>query len=337
MNDVLPKESKPTYPQDWTAYNEAQTKEKLLFMYLLRELVDFVVDDSLKRLGRPSVNVQEMLFCLGLATYCSKSSRRLISDVAIADEMHYISKKYHFNTILKYFNQSSLTPILKDLITLSSLPLKPFEERFAVDSSGFSTTMYSSWFEHKWISQDKRKIWRKAHVMSGVKTNIISSVEVTPSKVADSSMFGNLVNDTAKYFTMKEVTADKAYSSRNNLKVVYNNHGTPFIPFKKNVTNHSRGAYIWLEMHRLFVNHYEEFMQHYHVRSNAETVFAMLKRKFSPKLRCKSEVGQDNEILLMCLCHNICVLIQEYFELGVKIDFNLCAKAIPAHKLKYFN
>ena len=64
----------------------------------------------------------------------------------------------------------------------------------------------------------------------------------------------------------------------------------------------------------------------YHKRSNAETVFNMMKRKFSTHLYSKSEVGQTNEILCKALAHNICVLIQEYNEIDIKIDFNKCAK-----------
>ena len=70
--------------------------------------------------------------------------------------------------------------------------------------------------------------------------------------------------------------------------------------------------------------HEEKFMEFYHKRSNAETVFSMIKRKFSSHLRTKSEIGQTNEILCMALCHNICVLVHEMFELGLEINF--CAE-----------
>jgi hypothetical protein len=35
---------------------------------------------------------------------------------------------------------------------------------------------------------------------------------------------------------IKEVSADLAYSSRNNLELVGSVRGTPYIPFKKNTT-----------------------------------------------------------------------------------------------------
>ena len=79
-------------------------------------------------------------------------------------------------------------------------------------------------------------------------------------------------------------------------------------------------------MKKFYDHHREYFMGKYHKRSNAESVFSMLKRKFGHRLFSKSEVGQINEILCKALAHNICVLIQEYYENFVKIDFNKCAK-----------
>jgi len=79
-------------------------------------------------------------------------------------------------------------------------------------------------------------------------------------------------------------------------------------------------------MKKYFDEHNEEFLQHYHKRSNAETVFHMIKRKFGQALNSRSETGQFNEILCKALCHNICVLIQEMYELGINPEFIKCAK-----------
>jgi hypothetical protein len=37
--DKKDKKKKKTYPQNWSAYNKAQMKEKLLFLDLMRDLV----------------------------------------------------------------------------------------------------------------------------------------------------------------------------------------------------------------------------------------------------------------------------------------------------------
>lgn len=75
-------------------------------------------------------------------------------------------------------------------------------------------------------------------------------------------------------------------------------------------------------MFRFFKDNKEEFNRHYHKRSNVESVFSMMKRKFGPNVRGKSSLAQENEVLAKALCHNICVLIQEMFELGIKVDFS---------------
>ena len=66
---------------------------------------------------------------------------------------------------------------------------------------------------------------------------------------------------------------------------------------------------------------HEEFLEHYHKRSNAETTFHMIKTKFRDSLRSKSKTAQVNELLCKVLSHNICVIIQEMNELGIKGEF----------------
>ena len=85
-------------------------------------------------------------------------------------------------------------------------------------------------------------------------------------------------------------------------------------------------------MYEYFTEHKEAFMKHYHKRSNAESVFAMLKRKLGVMLRTKKCISQVNEILLKCLAHNIIVLIHEMYELGIEVDLNFCAGKVFAQK-----
>lgn len=68
---------------------------------------------------------------------------------------------------------------------------------------------------------------------------------------------------------------------------------------------------------------HEEFLEHYHKRSNSETIFHMIKTKFGGDIKNKKQIAQFNELLIKVLCHNICVVIQEINELGVKAEFSL--------------
>ena len=100
----------------------------------------------------------------------------------------------------------------------------------------------------------------------------------------------------------------------------------PFIPFKKHANNRAERCPIWKAMYRHFHEQREEFMSHYHKRSNVESVFSMMKRKQGTHLKSRNEIAQTNEILCKALVHNICVLIQEIFESGITVDSQLLAE-----------
>jgi hypothetical protein len=52
-----------------------------------------------------------------------------------------------------------------------------------------------------------------------------------------------------------------------------------------------------------------------------ETCFHQIKSLFLGNLRSKTRIAQENELLLKILCHNICVVIHEINELGLKGEF----------------
>ena len=56
--------------------------------------------------------------------------------------------------------------------------------------------------------------------MTGVKTNIITSVNVTLEFDNDSPELKALVDTTAQNFKMEEISADKAYLSKENLNTL---------------------------------------------------------------------------------------------------------------------
>jgi len=95
--------------------------------------------------------------------------------------------------------------------------------------------------------------------------------------------------------------------------------GTPYIALRTTATGAVGGAY--QQMFHYFQFKRDEFLAHYHKRSNAESVFSMVKRKFGDYLRSKTDVAMLNEALCKILCHNIVVLIHEMHELGIEPIF----------------
>lgn len=320
---VLPKQPKrKTYSQDnWSAYHAAQVNEKEKLQLLLNELCKGI-QEPLHTFGRPRMKMADMVFAIVYKVYSTFSGRRFMYDLREAKDKGYLSKLPSYNSIFDYFQLESLTPCLEYLITKSAEPLKEVEINFAVDSSGFSTGQTVSWTKVKYGKEEiiEQKTWLKAHIICGVQTNIITSVQVTPKLGGDSTNFPQLVNQTAQTFNMKSVSADGAYSSKPNLKLVQSKSATPYIPFDvRTVTPEKEG--IWRDMYFMYKYNEFAFMEHYGKRSNVESTFSMLKRKFGERLRSKTETSQKNELLAKVLCHNICVLINSMFELGIDPQF----------------
>lgn len=321
-SDVL-KPEKRTYRQEWSAYNAAQTNEKAKFQMLLYELCQGVESPTQRR-GRRRLPLGDMIFCVALKVYSAASGRWLTAELREAHAGGYIRRVPHYNSVFHYLEQSDLMPYLREMITRSSLPLKALETRFAVDSSGFSTGRFMRWYSAKYkeVSEHNDHDWLKLHLICGVKTNIVTSVEVTGRFAGDSPYFEPLVKETARNFNMTEVSADKAYSSWDNLRIVENQNAVPYIPFTSQATGKTKNSPpIWKQMYHYYCLRQDEFMEHYHRRSNVETTFSMIKAKFGDRLWCKALAAQKNEALCKVLCHNICCVIQSMYELGIKPEF----------------
>ena len=127
------------------------------------------------------------------------------------------------------------------------------------------------------------------------------------------------VDATAKNFELSEVAADKAYGSRMNYKAIQRHGAVPFIVFKSDHTG--KGDGLWPKMFHYFHFRRDEFLRHYHKRSNVESTFSMIKAKFRDHVRSKTDVAMVNEVLCKIICHNICCLIQESHELGITAEF----------------
>lgn len=65
----------------------------------------------------------------------------------------------------------------------------------------------------------------------------------------------------------------------------------------------------------------EDFLRHYHRRSNVESAFSAIERKFGKSVRSKLQSAQQNEVILKCLCHNITCLVHAIHELRIDPKF----------------
>ena len=333
-----------TYPQDWPAYNRAQTHEKELFCGLLRDLAASV-PEPVQTMGRPRIPIAEAIFCGGFKVYSSMSSRRFMTDLREAAVSGLVSKAWHFNSVLKCIDDETLTPILYDLVTLSASPLRSVESTFAVDSTGFGVQQYYRHFTAKYGGQElESHDWLKLHALVGTTTNCIAAASVTDRNANDSPQFVPLMRVGAEAFDIQTVTADKAYCSRVNVAMAAHLGASPYIALRSNARGSASGSFAspkrkpdstaWRWLWHMYNLRRDDFLAKYHARSNIESTFSSMKRVFGDTLRSKTRVAQTNELLLKVIAHNIVCLIHSMFEFGIETPTFACTQSrIAAHNV----
>jgi hypothetical protein len=315
VTDEVPK--RPTYAQAWPAYNRAQATEKRRVRVLLQDLCRKVAErerPSCRRGPKPHLT-RDCLFSIVYKVYCGLSSRRFSTDLLEAHEAGFISKPIPGAKVTAFFEDPYYTPILKELIAFSARPLRSVETTFAIDSSGFGSSAYEKYFDYKYGVTRQRCAWTKVHIACGTKTNIVTAVRILDEYAPDCPQFVPLLKETRRHFEIGEVSADKAYASLENFEEIAACGAEAYIPFKSNATGaiggHFERAFHYFQFNR------EAFLPRYHQRSNIESTFSAIKRKFGHAVFSRTETARTNESLCKILAHNLTCLIQEQETLGI--------------------
>lgn len=308
---------KKVYRQDWPKYNAAQAGEKRRFRVLLHDLCRRlpVRERAGGWMGPKPHLPSDAVFTMVYKVYCGLSARRFTTDLHEAHEKGFVSKPIPGMKATTFAEDPYYTPILRELVAYSARPLRSLERDFAIDSSGFGSTKYEKWYDQKYGITRNRCVWVKAHIASGVKTNVVTAIRILDKDAHDCPQFVPLVKETKRHFEIGEVSADKAYVSLENFEAVAECGGQAFIAFKSNNTG-AAGGHLEKAFH-FFQFNQEEYMARYHKRSNVESTFSAIKRKFGADVVSKNPTAMVNEVLCKVIGHNLTCLIQEQEALGV--------------------
>lgn len=322
VETTLTKAVRVTYKQAWPAYNAAQTTEQDHVESLLRDLCGGIVDPApvSAKGGRPRFPLGDAIFGCVQKVYSGMSGRRAQSDLRASEKRGNVDKRASYNLIFKTMESPAITPILRSMVTESGKPLAAVERDFAIDSTGFGTCTFQRWYDVKHGREAKKQRYLKLHISSGVKTNVVAAAVVTDADANDSPEFKPLASETAQTFTIDEMSGDKAYLSIANLEAIEALGAKVFVPFKFNSQPDGNGE-TWHRLYHYFAMNRAEFLACYHKRSNVESTMWMLKSKFGPSLRSKSETAQVNELYCKVICHNLACLVSAFHELKIDPKF----------------
>jgi len=330
---VLPERTPRKQYRQHPTYTKGQTEEMRLLNALLRELVSEVTE--LQRPpglpGPTPISLKDELYCAILKVYSGLSGRRACGVYQNASTRGLLRHVPSFMVASRLLIRPDVTRTLYHLLSLSALPLAGLEDGGVVapDSTGIQTTSFGAWREAK-HGEQRTKEWLKVHAMVGTGTHVIISAVIGGGFSADSPQFAPLLRETIDAgFHPTSIVADKGYLSKDNYAIADSLGLEAFIPFKANTlsneVNRIRGVNkpsSWRKAFHLFQANRAEFDRRYHARSNVESVFSALKRKFGENVRSKNGIAQINEILCKLIAYNLTVLVHEIYENGISPAFS---------------
>ena len=304
--------------RDWRAYDGAQKNELKHFEILLRVLCDRIEQPHHPH-GRPTLSASDAVYCEVYKAYRQLSGRRVTTDLERLLERGLIDEAASHSALGRFMNYASTTSLLKYLVIISALPLASAETTFAIDGSGFDTQTYQQKYNPKKGREERIAKKIKAHVLCGTKTHVVTAAEVSIGDQHDSPLLPLLLKTTMQNFDVKELCADRGYLSGPHHETAEEAGVRLFVPFKID-TAPAHGDDAWSRAYKYFTYRHDEFRAHYHQRSQAETVFSMNKSKLGPAVKSRNQTAQFNELLCKFIHHNIYVLIQEAYELGIEAE-----------------
>lgn len=306
-----------TYPQeDWAAYHASQVREREHVERLLRDLCAGLPGPPPRTgPGRRPRPIADAVFAAVTKVYSRMSARRVQYDLQQCVARGSLGSPGGCNAISSFLASPGSTAILESLVEESAAPLKLLEDgQFAIDSTGMSLATYDRWFDCRSGARQSKRGWVKLHVAVGTATHVVACARVSPA--GDSPMLPALLDRAAQRFDVRELSADMAYSSVENHEHMERIGVAAFVPFKVNAVVNPKSR-AWSRNLGAFLFNQEQFLPHYHRRSNVEAVFSMIKRKFGGAVASKVPVAQANEVLAKCVAHNLCCVAKAIVVSGL--------------------
>uniref|UniRef100_UPI0018F0C6FF transposase n=1 Tax=Vibrio cholerae TaxID=666 RepID=UPI0018F0C6FF len=92
-----------------------------------------------------------------------------------------------------------------------------------------------------------------------VRTIVVTAIEIKDRHAADTKELPHLLHRTAENFDVREISADKAYSSHANFDFARQYGAMPYIAFRSNTTG--RSPELWEKMFLQFQLERETFLR----------------------------------------------------------------------------
>jgi len=308
---------KKRYLRDEALYNQVQESEFLHFFDFVRYISNKVCNNK---------KMKKTVGCLLIwHKFPDLSTRRARSFLLLLKKFNVITLEIPcFKTLSNYRENNRILEILDKLIEESSKPLSVIEHDFATDSTGIRTSLFSTWFSLRCKKRIRKRDHATIHITAGVKSKIVTAVDVRIKKGEDNEIFREHVDKTAENFRISEWSGDGMYWAKLNCDKVADKGGKPYFKCKTGRTawnGKQDGHPSWKEMNLKFKNNPEEYGKHYHKRSNIESANHSKKALHGDKVYSRLNSARINEETLRWINHNQAVLNRARHEWNIHAKF----------------
>ena len=239
---------------------------------------------------------QPALFTIvALKIYLNMTYREIMDFVSFSSGLRSylkIKKSPNYSTLQKFFKK--MPTDMFERITeqiIRHLRIKP--KLIALDGTGFTNDYADKYYAQ--IRGKERKSFTKCHVVVDVDSRIILYSQATKGPRHDTKFAIAAIRSLKKYY-VDYIIADKAYDT-NKIRECINEeiNASDQIPLK---SNFKHGWY-----RRLSLKTFDEEI--YSRRNNVESIFSVIKRKFSGTNKSKHTRLQNKETRLKTAIYNI--------------------------------
>lgn len=310
---------KKRYLRNESLYNTIQETEFLNFFDYVRHISLLI---SNEKTGKKK-KMRDIISCLLIwHKFPNLSARRAKSFLLFLKKFKIINANIPcFKTLCNYRAEPIIGNILDKLIIESSKPLSVIEHDFATDATGIRTNLFSSWYSIRCQKEIRKRDHLTIHITTGVKSNIVTALNVEIKSGKDNEIFREHVDKTAKNFDVHEFSGDGKYWCKENCRKVIEVGAKPYFKVWKNWSGKSRGCMPWKLMNLEFKNNPEEYGKHYHKRSNVESTNHSKKALLGDKVYSRLPSARINEENLRWINHNINVLNRAKHEWKINPKF----------------
>lgn len=174
-----------------------------------------------------------------------------------------------------------------------------------VDSTGFSLSTSSKYFDIRIKRKNSKKNNAKLHLTVCAKTGIIPEFSITNWKgkgTGDGTQFRKML----KFLQEIEMAiGDGTYASRVNCNMVAEKKGRAIFHLRDDVTAKPKSSPEWKRMVTFFKKNPEAYEALYHIRSFVEGVISSIKKRFYSFLRSRKKRMQKKELALKVVSYNV--------------------------------